>query len=183
MRIEIPRSLVIGLFVRDAADLRVETEFDVPPLAPAVERRALLAPLATAVASEQWARWWEQELARPPGQGPFAPDPRFGDGPELVDLVRACFDDASRWGTARHSEEAEAHRRGEHPDHEGDLVRAVEAETGRKARPFDLRVSELPVAGAFGQRVSATHVLVSRTLRADAEAYGELLTPVIRELA
>ncbi|GHI06182.1 hypothetical protein AQI88_28910 [Streptomyces cellostaticus] len=63
------------------------------------------------------------------------------------------------------------------------LVRAVETELGRKARPFELHVWELPVAGAVGWRVSEKHVAVSRALREDAAAYRRWLTPVIREPA
>ncbi|CAG6397721.1 conserved hypothetical protein [Actinacidiphila cocklensis] len=185
MRIHCPLGLLIGLYARDAAGLRPATAVDVPRLEPAVELRADLAPLAVPAASEQWARWWEGELARQEGveHGFFAPDARFGDGQELDALVRARLDDARRWSGERGHEEAEAHRDGSYPDEENGLVRAVEAEIGRKARPFELEVIELPVAGRFGRRLSEGLVLVSRALRADPEAYRDWLTPVLRDLA
>ncbi|MDF2260210.1 hypothetical protein [Streptantibioticus ferralitis] len=74
-------------------------------------------------------------------------------------------------------------RRGDRRGREGDLVRAVEVEIGRRARSFELQVTELPVAGVVGWRVSAGHVVVGRALRGDAVAYRRWLTPVIRELA
>lgn len=178
------RELVIGLFVRDAAALRPRTDIEVPPLMPAVEVRASLAGLAVPEASVQWARWWNRELT---GQdradrGSLSPDVSFGVGEELGVLVRECFEDAVRWSSARGREDAEVMRRGDR-FRLGDLVRAVEAEMGRKARPFDLKVTELPLAGAVGWRVSKRHVMVSRALREDAAGYRQWLTPVIRELA
>jgi len=176
---------LIGLFVRDAAGLRPAAAVDVPPLTPTVEVRASLAPLAVPEASAQWARWWNGELTRQEGpeRGFFVPDARFGDGAELGALVSECFEEAVRWSSARKHEEAAARWSGEPRDDEGDIVRAVEAEIGRRARPFELCVTELPVAGAVGWRVSARHVVVSRALRGDALAYRRWLTPVIRELA
>ncbi|MFJ5535433.1 hypothetical protein [Streptomyces sp. NPDC093261] len=176
---------MIGLFVRDAAGLRPHTDIGVPPLVPAVEARASLTPLALPEASVQWARWWERELTRQegPDRGFFAPEARFGDGEELGLLVRACFDDAVRWSSARGREHAETMTRGDHRSLEGNLVRAVETEIGRKARPFELQVTELPVADTVGWHVSEKHVVVSRALREDAAAYRQWLTPVIRGLA
>lgn len=184
IRIQSPYNLLIGLYVRDAAGLCPPSWAGLPRLDPAVEVRAELAPLVGPEASEQWARWWQGELARQEGpeRGFFAPDAAFGDGLDLDALVRACLDDARRWASARSREEADAHQHGTYPDAEGDLVRTVEAEVGRKARPFELEVTELPVAGAFGRRVRPGHVLVSRSLRADAAAYRAWLLPVLRDL-
>ncbi|WP_369394656.1 hypothetical protein AB5J72_49510 [Streptomyces sp. CG1] len=176
---------MIGLFVRDAAGLRPRAGMDVPPLVPSVETRASLAPLAVPEASVQWARWWDRAVTRHegPDRGFLAPESRFGGGEELGVLVRECFDDAVRWSSVWGREYAEAMMRGDRRDHEGDLVRAAETELGRKARPFELHVLELPVAGAVGWRVSERHVVVSRSLREDAAAYRRWLTPVICELA
>ncbi|MFC4034405.1 hypothetical protein ACFO3J_23425 [Streptomyces polygonati] len=185
MRIGSPQGLLIGLFVRDAAGLHPRTVIDVPRLVPAVELRADLAPLAVPEASAQWARWWERELARQGGRElrSFAPDAGFGDGREFGGLVRECLRDAVRWCTDRSREETDALTRGDPHPHEGDLVRLVEEEIGRKARPFELQVTELPVEGSVGWRVSSDHVVVSRALRADPAAYRDWLTPVVRELA
>lgn len=185
MRIHCPESLLIGLYARDAAGLHPPTPVDVPRLEPAVEMRAGFAPLAVPAASEQWARWWETELAalgEAAYQGGFRPG-GFGAGEELNALVRACLDDARRWSSERGHEEADAHRDGTYPHPETDLVREVEAEIGRKARPFVLQITELPVTGRFGRRISGEHVVVSRALREDAQAYREWLIPVVRELA
>ncbi|WP_405584848.1 hypothetical protein [Streptomyces sp. NBC_01190] len=180
-----PWRLLVGLFVRDAAGLSPVTGIDVPSLVPAVEVRAGLAPWAVGEAAGQWARWWEGELGRREGlaRGFSLSDGGFGAGPELDALMRECFDDAVRWGSARRREEVEAVTRRGSVNSEAELVRTVEAEIGRTVRPFELDVTELPVAGAYGRRVSSGHVVVSRALRADASAYQRWLLPVIRELA
>lgn len=185
MRVESsPHGLLLGLFVRDAAGMRPPTVIDLPRLDPVVEIRATLAPLAVAAASEQWAGWWEREMARQegPDRGFFAPDARFGDGDELAALVEACREDASRWSSALGREALDAHLR-EPRAIECDVVRQVEAGLGRKARPFELSVTELPFAGARGWRVSTHHVMVTRDLRADVAGYADWLGPVVRELA
>ena len=183
VRISAPQHLLIGLFVRDAAGLHPRADVDVPPAEPAVELRASLAVMATAEVSVQWARWWSQELARQgtADRGFFLPDARFGDGRELEELFRVCRYDAVRWAGVRKHDEAAA--LGRDRGREGDLVRAIETQLGRKAHPFELEVTELPVAGAAGWRVSAQHVAVSRAFRDDIAAYHRWLTPVIRELA
>ena len=181
MWIDTPEHLVLALFVRDATGLRPWTGLDVPPLAPAVAARGRLAPAARSEATAQWATWWQRELARQGrGERGYAmPDAELGDGEELAELFLTHRLEGLGWTAARKGEHAAALHRGT----EGDLVRAVEAELGRKARPFLLRVTELPVAGPFGLRVSTSHLVVSRTLRDDPAAYEEWLTPVLRELA
>lgn len=186
MRVESsPHGLLLGLFVRDAAGMRPPTVIDLPRLEPVVEVRAVLAPLAVAAASEQWAGWWEREMARQesPDRGFFAPDARFGDGDELDALVEACREDAARWASAVGREALDAHIRGEGGRIEGEVVDQVERDLGRKAGPFELQVTELPLAGALGWRVSTHHVLVTRALRDDRAAYADWLAPVVRELA
>jgi hypothetical protein len=186
MRVESsPQGLLLGLFVRDAAGMQPPTVIDLPRLDPVVELRAVLAPLAVTAASEQWAGWWEREMARQEGhdRGFFAPDARFGDGEELDALVEACRDDAARWASDIGREALDANLRAGPRGVEGDVVDQVEAGLGRKARPFDLLITELPLAGALGWRVSTHHVLVTRALRADRAGYSRWLSPVVRELA
>lgn len=213
MYISAPFGLYVGLYVREAAGLRPPAAVDLPALDPPVELRADLIALAVPAASRQWARWWDRELARQEGpeRGFFTPDARFGDGAELDALVQACLPDAARWASAARGERAfpapageggsgggsadadgdwgadgDGNADGTTPSPfgiEGDLVRAVEAGLGRKARPFDLAITELPLAAPVGWRPTPHHLLVSRALRADAAAYAAWLTPVVRELA
>ncbi len=185
VRIDTPHALLIGLFVRDAAGLRPRTDLDVPRLVPAVDVREGPAPSVGTQASEQWARWWRRQLLQQDSgdRGFFRPDARFGDGSELGALTREYFDDAVRWSSDRKRERADARNRAHRRGIERDLVRTVEEELGRKAHPFELLVTELPVDGAVGRHVARGHVVVSQALRADPMAYREWLTPVIRGLA
>lgn len=180
IRIDTPVGLLMGLYLRDAAGLQPVVAVEVPAVVPAVAIRADLAPLAVPAASVQWARWWDQELARQdgPGRGFFRPDRGF-KGAELGALVDACHDDAARWSADRHHEASPLRT----PGSENGLVAAVEAEIGRRARPFELTITVLPVAGSAGWRVSAGHVVVSRAFRTDQAAYRPWLTQVLRELA
>ena len=179
--IDTPEHLVWRVFVRDVADLRPWTGVDVPPLVPCVPTRECLPPAARSEATAQWGSWWQRELARHGrGERGYAqPEAALGDGQELEDLFLTYRLDALRWASARKCEDTAPLRRGR----EGDVVRTVEGEIGRKARPFLLTVTELPVAGPFGLRASPRHVVVSRTLRDAPAAYERWLTPVIRELA
>lgn len=185
MRVESsPQGLLLGLFVRDAAGMEPPTVIDLPRLDPPVELRAVLAPLAVTAASEQWAGWWEREMARQegPDRGFFAPDARFGDGEELDALVEACRDDALRWASDMRRQVPDVPRAGARGV-EGEVVDEVEAGLGRRVGPFDLLITELPLAGALGWRVSTHHVLVTRALRQDRAGYTRWLSPVVRELA
>lgn len=186
MRVESsPDGLLFGLFVRDAAGMQPPTVIDLPRLDPVVELRAVLAPLAVTAASEQWAGWWEREMARQegPDRGFFPPDARFGDGEELDALVEACREDAARWVSDVRRQVPDAQPRAGARGVEGQVVDQVEAGLGRRVGPFDLLITELPLAGALGWRVSTHHVLVTRALRQDHAGYARWLSPVVRELA
>jgi hypothetical protein len=202
-----PFGLYIGLYVREAAGLRPPAAVDLPALDPPVELRADLVALAVPAAAQQWAAWWDRELARQEGpeRGFFSPDARFGDGAELDALVRACMPDAARWASAARDDRrpepappgerdaagrprAGAYRTDDWSPPvpvgtESALVRTVEAELGRKARAFDLTITQLPLAAPVGWRPSPHHLLVSRALRADPAAYRAWLTPILREVA
>ena len=52
----------------------------------------------------------------------------------------------------------------------------------RRLHPFHLQITQLPVAGVQGWRVSEDHVVVTRGLRRDVDAYREWLSPVVDEL-
>ena len=188
-RIEVdePQVLVIASFVRDAAGLRPEVDPAVPPLEPPV------APgpgggegNAVAAASAQWATWWPGLLERDAAalRDLEPPDfPALAGSPELRDLLRARFGDAVAWSNDRHREQAALARESRRHGVEGDVVREAERRLGRRARPFRLRVAELPVAGDGGWVLAGDHVLVARALRNDPDAYRRWLRPVVARLA
>ncbi len=180
-----PQAMLVALYVRDVCGLRPDVDPIIPPLAPAVPRQREVAAGARAEASRQWADLWRGLLAgaiapmelSPPGFAALA------SAPTLRELVTGCFDRAVAWSQARKLEHLNLMlgKRGVHV--EGDLVRAAKRRLRRPVRPFRLQVTELPVAGAEGRRITADHVVVSRGLLADSAAYRRWLQPVIDELA
>ncbi len=186
IRVEERHGLIIGLYARDVAGLRSRTDCDIPPLTPAVGIRSDLAHLAGPETSAEWDRWWRRELLQQDETGPGLYPPLFPaleGSPRLAALIRACFEDAVAWNARRYQQRSGISAGDESCAPEGDLVGRVEAEIGRKARPFRLVVTRLPVAGDTGWRVAPGHVLVSEARRDNPSAYGAWLMPVIRELA
>ncbi|MFD5751642.1 hypothetical protein [Streptomyces sp. NPDC127033] len=179
-------SLTMGLFARDAAGLRPRMDLHIPPLSPTVDIRSDFARLAGPRTTDEWETWWSRELLRETESGPGLYPPHFpalASCPQLGALVRACFDDAVAWNVRRHRRSGGFPAGDESYAPEAGLVGAVEAEIGRRARPFRLVVTQLPVAEETGWRVARDHVLVSEGRRRNTSAYGEWLTPMIRELA
>jgi hypothetical protein len=62
------------------------------------------------------------------------------------------------------------------------LVADLEREAGRKAQPFQLQVTEIPVAGRELWQLDPHHVLVTAELVRDSDEYRRLMTPVVRAL-
>lgn len=195
--IDTPRALVVALHVRDAAGLDTPIassgpDVTMPPLEPAVDLDARLAPYATERAAAAWSEWWESLLNRHPefrGVPPLVADP----GPALDAGLRALIGNglpaADAWFTADKHRNLERRRSSPQPSALGlagglgQIVRDVEAQLGRPAEPFDLVISILPVSGLWGGRVRRDHVLISRALSDYRAGYEALLEPVVRELA
>jgi len=180
-----PQAFGIALYVRAAAGLAPLVEPPVPPLDDHVT--ASVSPgLDLEAVAAQWASWWdalvdgEQSLSEltPPG---FT---GLSGSPQLRDLVAELFTPAVRWTERRRAVFLDELRRVGHLPHgsEGDVVRAAESRAGRRARPFSLRITVLPVAGAWSAQRDAHHLLVSEKLRADDEAYRPVLEPVVDAL-
>jgi len=198
-----PRLLVIALYVRDAVGLGPVGDPALPPLEPAVERTAEPAP---AVVDGQWTAWWRQLLAsevaaqsaiEEAGGGPaslrvvaerhmaFGPPGFEGlrEWPELRELVAHHHGDARSWCEERSRELFHLSTAPDRVLLENDVVRETERRLGRRARPFRLQVSVVPVAGDRSWRVAENYVLVTRRRYVDAAAWRSDLEPIIAELA
>lgn len=185
-----PQPLMTALYLRDAAGLDVRVDTVVPPLEPRVELDARLAPHATEQAARDWSWWWESFLDPHPelsGLPPVLRDPILAAevSGDLRRLIDAGYDDAQAWLSERSRLYAQERVRG--PRSERILIthitRAVEQRLGRRAAPFNLRISVLPVEGVWARRVRPAHVLVSNALRTDGDAFRAFVEPVIEELA
>ena len=206
--IDEPQSLLIALFARDASGPRPEIESDIPSLEPPVP--FIKASSSNAIASRQWADWWQQLLEgggfwpddkRPPDLARLIQDPEiqrlfywprrhqppdFGGlsgMSELQALVRLHFEAARVWSEARHREFVSLSTALPSGSLESGVVRIVERGLRRRARPFAFDIRVLPVAGARSWRLSSERALVTRALFGDRAAYLEWLRPIVEELA
>ncbi|HEV3172716.1 MAG TPA: hypothetical protein VGZ32_20385 [Actinocrinis sp.] len=185
-----PQPLMTALYLRDAAGLDVRVDTVVPPLEPTVDLDAGLAMYATEQAAHDWAAWWETffdtsaELLGPPM---VVLDPMLASevGVDLLRLIEAGYEDSQRWLSDQARAYAQERVREPHSDRVliTDITREAERRLGHRAAPFRLRISILPVEGVWGRRVRPEHVLASRHLRANAEAFRAFIEPVIDELA
>jgi hypothetical protein len=182
---------VTMLYLMDAAGMTGPAGYDVPPLHPAVELDAGLAPRATENASDQWDEWWRDHF-EPPGPAhpeglPELPLPPH-QGTDLrmlfdmvIDRVQRYTRDTTRMYVRRvHAQTPQARRI---RIQNGQTVRRVEQELGRTATPFRLTERLLPLDRKWGKRIRPDLVLVSTELRCDPDSYDLFLEPVVRSLA
>jgi hypothetical protein len=180
-----PHNLLIALFVRDAAGLQPDTDPVIPALTPAVATNQTPAAATGPAASAQWAGWWTRLLdadhltpvATPPDF------PQLADSPDLQQILRACYPDAIRWSASRQREHVTFMTGSNRRPVAGDVVREIERSLGRPARPFELRVTVLPLTGTHAWRVDPQHLIVTRALFTDTTAYRTRLHTVVEDLA
>lgn len=184
-----PLHLVLALYVRDAAGLGPVGDPLLPALDPLVPR-ADLPPMDLDAAREQWARWWRRcwsqhewtivkELSQPDLSG-------FDDAPELQQLLRRLLKQAGEWSSERHDEHFDAmveRTRGPSDDGVYNLVRDRERQLRRRARPFRLSITELPLAGKAGWRLGPDAVVVTRDLVRDRAAFVAFIRPAVEAVA
>jgi hypothetical protein len=184
-----PLHLVLALFVRDAAGLGDAGDPLLPPLDPPVSVRPL-PPIDMKAARQQWAAWWsqcwsqDQQLILQQISQPGLPT--FRGVPELRQLLLQLLDEAGEWSSARHDEDFRAmvqRCEGGSGDDLGDLVRRRERELRRRARPFRLSITELPVAGKSGWRLSPEDLVVTVDLVRDREAFLAFVRPAVEAAA
>ena len=206
---DVPLMLLFALYVRDASGLRPQLEPAIPELEPAVLGPVGAPPVDPAV-SKQWDEWLQQllggggfwpehidsrDLARV-GRDPdiaklyywpeqFAiPDfPGLAGSPELRSLVGSLHGAAFDWGSARKYEFDAVEKSRSLVGLESGIVKAIERDLGRSARPFRLDLRLLPVAGNYVWRSSEDRALMSFGMYRDRAAYERWLTGVVRELA
>ena len=185
-----PQHLVIGLFIRDVAGVFSRNSW-LPPASPAVPRAGDLAP---DVAAQQWDGWWDQAVLEeyqmdsahwPPDLSTWWTPPAFESlhaAPELREIVAAHFLDALRWSNGRHQEHVATMHSSVGALLETKLVSTMERSLARTARPFHLRITEIPVLGQRLWQLRPDHVLVSSALLRDTVQYRQQLRPVVEAL-
>jgi hypothetical protein len=184
-----PLHLVLALYVRDAAGLGSVGDPLLPALDPRVPR-ADLPPVDVETAREQWARWWRQcwlrdepMILRELGQPGL---PAFEKAPALQELLRHLLEPAGRWSSERdeeHFDDLVGQTHLSSTDPLGNVVRHRERQLGRRARPFRLTITELPLAGKAGWRLSPEAVVVTRDLVRDRDAFLAFVRPAVEAVA
>jgi hypothetical protein len=178
-----PQVLAIALYIRDATGIvQHAPPAELPEALPPVARAG--AASATTEETAEWNAWWSRALTtgprallelRPPSF------PAFAEAPALHQLLQEHFEAARRWSDGPKRDHADRMR--SDPPLLGKLVAAVERGLRRRAKPFTLRIDEVPVAGPTWLPVADGHVLVSPDLLRDPAAFFRELRPVIEELA
>jgi hypothetical protein len=199
--IDEPQPLVIGLFVRDVSGL-TSSHVWLPHSVPATPRAN---GEGSEEAARQWDLWWDRALLfdwTMEGQSQeqlgalWWTPPDFDSlrsTPALQAVVARHFSDAVAWSRDRKREHVELmigtpdprpFRRGRSGRGlvETRLVADLERNLGRRARPFQLRINKIPVAGKELWQLDAHHVLLTAELLRDSDEYRRHITPVLQAL-
>ncbi len=182
----------MALYIRDTLALSVTTEPDIPLLDPGVP---VYVPdtVDRAAVTREWPDWWADVLATVAEDHTenrrewFETYPSRLESPALrhrpaIRVALRAFEQAA----ARHFAGLQQQHQGipRSPDFNiGHLVRAREAELGRRAYPFRLVITELSVDGLFLHRQAPHHALISARLARDIPRRDEALTKIVAELA
>ncbi|HEX4702242.1 MAG TPA: hypothetical protein VH352_08965 [Pseudonocardiaceae bacterium] len=137
--------------------------------------------------AEGWVLWWRTLVARTWQAGVdeltrFSPPDFDGltDYPTLRQVIRTRWREANAWHSARKRAGVRALRAT--AGQEGAVVGAVEAEIGRKAAPFSLRIIVVPVLDQRIRSAGTSTFLVPERLYAGTD-YDDWLRELVRTLA
>jgi hypothetical protein len=158
------------------------------------------------VAAHEWDLWWDRSISDIWNGPDQSQDPLAGmrwltpgleslqSAPALQELVARHFDNARHWATDRKQEHIELMigtpdprplhrgRRGGRGLYEARLVSGLEQDLGRRAQPFQLWITVIPVAGKELWQLDLHHVLLTDELLRDSAEYRARITPVVQAL-
>lgn len=209
IRIDEPQPLVIALFVRDVSGLK-SRHIWLPHAVPATPRANGEGSEDAARQWDLWwdrallFDWDMEEQSQEQLTTLWWTPPDFDSlrsTPALQEVVARHFSDAVAWSHDRKREHVELmigapdtgplnpgpraqgllqSTRG--PLFESRLVADLERHLGRRARPFQLRITEIPVAGKELWQLDPHHVLLTAELLRDSDEYRRRITPVLQAL-
>lgn len=186
------RVLLFALYLRDCAGLEAVGSPPLPPVIPPVRRadpcQLVHAAGGLTVLRIEWETWWYQLVGDCFDAKATAPGfPELDSLPALQLLARAHYGAGLDWARERRTEYvAMAERRGgslRQPEPFDQLVHERELELGRDARPFTLRVVELPLSEARAWFVEPGTLLMSQDLATDPPTFSSYVRPVVELLA
>jgi hypothetical protein len=181
-----PSTLVIALYIREAAGLAELTVPEIPRLDPPSHiwpawaprpsdgRTALPDPFTGSLDREQtareWARWWRHALAAGPAAADDLRPPRFAafaGTPSLRILLQMYHERASLWADSISSDPRTKRAHSVPKDGLEELAR--EAGQMWRSKPFRLRLTVIPVETEHAWQLAPDHILVTRHLIADRD--------------
>jgi hypothetical protein len=125
-----------------------------------------------------WMRWWIATVEDDSPRFPLLAD----DDDATARAVGRHLDSARTWAGVAHLAYGERER--ERRDLTlGHVVREREAELGRRARPFRLRIEVLPLAESGLWWIGENAIAVDEALRDEPILYADALRPVVEQLA
>ena len=180
------REVLVALYLRDA--LGVVDPSGLPRLLgtglPAIET-------ADDHTTYWWMRWWVS-IVEPNARGWGTPLQMVDDEglvvlPETgaesyIAAIRRHLDSARAWADVAHQQYAESMPHRQHLT-VTETVREREAELGRAANPFRLRIEVLPLTTAGLWWIGENAIAVDELLRDEPMMYADALRPIIAQLA
>lgn len=178
-----PWDLLLALALRDLAGLADECSPEIPLGVPGIGRIDT-AGIDRAQLAAQWRGWWAGIV--PLETRPFITEvspPHFATFDRALDLQEAMYrgyDRAIEWARQRRFEYLSAVEKREHPlaDVYG-LVQRRQFELRRQSTSFRLDLAILPVAEKGAWVEAPDTIVVSESLRDDAEQFREWLLPLV----
>jgi transcriptional regulator with XRE-family HTH domain len=121
----------------------------------------------------------------PRGQDPRPLAIAAAPGPAFRTLVEAAFEVGCAWTRDQDWEHMQEFRQQTREQRllVNRIMESVEQSLGRKASPFRLRLTILPVEGLWAYRPTDGQVLMSKATRNNPDELTRLLDPIFRELA
>jgi len=187
MNLDLSEQLTIGLFVRDDDALHSGLTWLPPPCPVALSRNPRRpACSGTLGGGKPWheTRAWNGPDRPVLAVSWWAP-PSFdalAEAPALQAVVARHFADAASWAQTRKPEHVDTVLSPKRPPVETTLVADLERTSGRRARAFSLRLTQIPVEGQHLWQLHPDHVLISAALLRDTAEYRRRLTPVVQAL-
>ncbi len=179
-----PSTLIVALYIREAAGLTALTAQEIPVLDPpstiwpAWAQRPSTGlvspadPFADTLNQEQcareWARWWRHALAVGPAAADDLRPPRFlafASTPSLRTLLQIYHERANLWAESISSDPRVKRAHAAPKDGLDELAR--EAARAWGATPFRLRLTVIPVETEHAWQLAPDHILMTRHLIAD----------------
>lgn len=181
-----PWDLLLALALRELGGLADECAEELPRVSPRLDL-VDLSDIEQRPLAAQWRGWWAGIVRRE--TRPFISQVRpphfevFDRALELQELVYRGYETAMEWASLRHNEYLVGVKARSRPLADVySLVQRRQFELRRQSGSFRLDLEVLPIEQKGAWVVAPDTVVVSKSLRDDAEAFRDWLQPVVAAL-